>query len=197
MAASSSSIWAGPRIHLRAFTLADSEAYSAWNEDSEQARALWEIPWPRSPDGDRRWAEQESERGVRGDTIRLVIADASDRAIGDLSTHDCQPRVGTFSYGVSVAAAHRGQGYATEALGLLFRYMFRERRYQRAWVIINAFNAASVALHERLGFTREGQLRRMAFTGGEFHDQFVYGLLREEWEAGRDTGDGGIGPGPI
>ncbi len=178
-----SSIWAGERIHLRAFSLADAEIYQAWNHDSDQARALWEIRWPRSPEGDRRWAEQEAERGATGDNVRLVIADAHDRAVGDLTTHDCDARAGTFSYGVSVAADHRGQGYATEAIGLLLRYMFHERRYQKAWVIINGFNEPSITLHERLGFTREGQLRRMTYTRGQHHDQYILGLLREEWEA--------------
>lgn len=176
-------IWAGERVHLRAFSLGDAETYQAWNHDSDQARALWEIPWPRSPEGDRRWAEQEAERGASGDNIRLVIADADDRAVGDITTQNCDPRVGTFSYGVSIAAAQRRQGYATEALGLLFRNMFHERRYQKAWVVINVQNAASVTLHEQLGFVREGQLRRMTFTRGQHHDQFIYGLLREEWEA--------------
>lgn len=183
MAATPPSIWTGERIHLRAFTLADSDVYSGWNHDSEQARALWEIPWPRSLEGDQRWAEAESERGPAGDNVRLVIADTSDQAIGDITTHDCDPRAGTFSYGVSIAAPHRGHGYAAEALNLVFRYLFHERRYQKAWVIINAFNRPSIALHERLGFTREGHLRRMTFTDGQFHDQYVYGLLREEWES--------------
>ena len=182
MGETTTSIWMGERVHLRAFTLADSATYQAWNHDTDQARALWQIPWPRSPEGDERWAEREAKRGADGDNIRLVIADTDDRAIGDITTHDCDPRVGTFSYGVSIAAAHRGQGYATEALGLLFRYMFHERRYQKAWVVINAFNEASIALHERLGFTREGHLRRMTFSEGRFHDQYIYGLLREEWE---------------
>lgn len=187
---SNPSVWAGERIHLRAFSLADAAAYQAWDQDSDQARALWEIPWPRSPEGDHRWAEQETERGVTGDNRRLVVADSIDRVIGDITTHDCDPRVGTFSYGIGIAAAHRGQGFATEAIGLLLRYMFQERHYQKAWVTIFAFNAASIALHERLGFTREGQLRRMTFTRGEYHDQFVYGLLREEWEA-QQSNDGG------
>ena len=186
-----SSIWAGPRIHLRAFTLADAAVYQAWDHDSDQARALWEIPRPRSPEGDRRWAEQEAERGTTGDDGRLVIADAEGHVIGDITTHDCDARVGTFSYGVSIAATHRGHGYATEAIGLLLRYMFHERRYQKAWVTISAFNDASVALHERLGFVREGQLRRMTFTRGQHHDQYIYGLLREEWEGRQSTGSAG------
>lgn len=183
------SVWQGPRVRLRAFTIADAPVYRAWDDDSEQARALWEIPFPRSPSGDRAWADAEAARVPDGDNRRLVIADRAGLAVGDLTVHDCDPRVGTFSYGVSVGAADRGQGYATEAIGLLLRYMFEERRYQRAWVTIAAWNAPSITLHERLGFTLEGRLRRMAYTRGQHHDQLVYGLLREEWTPMR-PGDG-------
>ena len=186
----SRSVWRGARVRLRAFALADAAAYAAWDDDSDQARALGENPFPRAPEGDRVWAEREAAREPDRDDRRLVIADRAGLVIGDLTVHGCDPRVGSFSYGVTIAAAHRGHGYATEAIGLLLRYMFGERRYQRASVTIAAWKVASVALHERLGFTREGTLRRAGYTGGAFHDQYVYGLLGEEWAArSRESGD--------
>jgi len=40
-----------------------------------------------------------------------------------------------------------------------------------------------MALHERLGFTLEGRLRRMIYTEGTFHDKLIYGLTQEEFAA--------------
>jgi RimJ/RimL family protein N-acetyltransferase len=48
---------------------------------------------------------------------------------------------------------------------------------------VYAFNEASLRLHEKLGFRQEGCLRRMIFTRGAFHDEFILGLLAEEFEA--------------
>jgi RimJ/RimL family protein N-acetyltransferase len=34
---------------------------------------------------------------------------------------------------------------------------------------------------DKAGFTKEGELRKEAFTGGERVDVYRYGLLAEEW----------------
>ena len=77
---------------------------------------------------------------------------------------------------------HRRRGYATEAVQLVLKYYFEELRYQKCLVGVHSNNPASVALHEKLGFVREGTLRRMVYTGGRFHDVHHFGMLKEEWE---------------
>ena len=49
------------------------------------------------------------------------------------------------------------------------------------WVY--SFNAASLALHEKLGFVREGTLRRMVYTGGQHYDIAAFGLTADEFTA--------------
>ncbi len=46
---------------------------------------------------------------------------------------------------------------------------------------IYSFNMRSVALFEHLGFTREGVIRQCVDKRGTFEDEYLYGLLREEW----------------
>jgi len=182
-ASTATSIWRGRHVRLRAIEPADWAAYAAWNADDEQARALDALPLPQSDEAVRRWAEAESARRPEGDGFRFVIEDGAGRVVGDLTTHHCDPRAGTFAYGVTIARAHRRRGYAAEAIALVLRYYFRERRYQKATVQIFDFNEASIRLHEALGFQREGRLRRMGFTDGRFHDLVVFGLTVEEFAA--------------
>ena len=56
-------------------------------------------------------------------------------------------------------------------------------RYQKVNAEVYAFNEPSMRLHERMGFTLEGRLRRMIYTGGEYHDALFYGMTREEFES--------------
>jgi len=42
-------------------------------------------------------------------------------------------------------------------------------------------NTRSIRVWEKLGFTHEGTLRANTFEKGEFVDEAVFGLLREEW----------------
>jgi RimJ/RimL family protein N-acetyltransferase len=42
----------------------------------------------------------------------------------------------------------------------------------------------SIWRHRNLGFLEEGRLRRMIYTDGHYHDEFVLGMTAEElWNA--------------
>jgi len=77
----------------------------------------------------------------------------------------------------------RRQGYASEAIRIVLRYYFFERRYQKANVSIFEFNEGSVVLHQKLGFQPEGRLRRTVFSNGRFWDELLFGITIEEFSA--------------
>jgi RimJ/RimL family protein N-acetyltransferase len=185
----SASIWQGERVRLRAIEPSDWEAYFAWNQDDEQARGVSNIPFPQSAEAVRLWAQQEATRKPEGDAFRFVIENETGEVVGDLTTHNCDARVGSFSYGITIRREHRRNGYAAEAITLVLRYYFRELRYQKATVTIYSFNEASARLHESLGFQLEGRIRRTQFTDGALHDELIYGITTEEFVAGNE-GDG-------
>ena len=176
--------WQGEKVRLRGVEPSDAGEFFRWNLDSEMSRRL-EYVWPPvSEERVRDFARQQSLKTLEGDAFTWVIeARREGRAVGTIATHHCEPQHGTFMYGVHVAREHARRGYAAEAVRLVLKYYFEERRYQKATVSVHGYNAASVALHEKLGFRREGALRRMIYTNGEYFDQLWYGLTKEEWEA--------------
>jgi RimJ/RimL family protein N-acetyltransferase len=179
-----SSVWQGKLVRLRAFEPSDWEVYFAWDQDDEQARRLSTIPFPQSATAVREWAQREATRTPEGDSFRFVIENDAGEVVGDLTTLRCDPRVGTFSYGISILRDYRRRGYAADAISLVLRYYFHELRYQKATVSIYSFNTESARLHEKLGFILEGRIRRMIFTNGEYFDELIYGLTMEEFGAG-------------
>ena len=175
--------WQGKKVRLRGVEPADAETFFRWNLDSEMARGL-EFVWPPvSEERVRDFLRQQTLKVLEQDAFLWVIEDAEGQAVGTISTHHCEPQHGTFRYGIHVAREHARHGYASDAIGIILKYYFEERRYQKATVSVHSYNAASVALHEKLGFRHEGTLRRMIYTKGEYFDQLWYGLTREEWLA--------------
>lgn len=174
--------WQGKKVRLRGVEPADAETFFRWNLDSEMSRRL-EFVWPPvSQARVRNFLEQQSLKTLEGDAFTWVIEDDKGVAVGTIMTHHCEPQHGTFMYGVHVAREHGRKGYAAAAIQLVLKYYFEERRYQKATVSVHSYNEASIALHEKLGFRREGTLRRMIYTNGEYFDQLWYGLTRKEWE---------------
>jgi RimJ/RimL family protein N-acetyltransferase len=176
------SIWQGKRVRLRAFESIDWEDYYAWNDDTEQSRALYFIPPPGTADAQRRWAEKEAARERDGDNFRFVIEEIAERRlVGDLTINGTDQRVGCFSYGVNIARDHRGRGYAKDAILIALRYYFGELRYHKVTVRVYGFNKASMRLHESLGYQKEGQIRDVVYTHGQYYDELMYGLTSDEF----------------
>jgi RimJ/RimL family protein N-acetyltransferase len=177
------SFWQGKNVRLRAMEPSDWEAYFAWNQDDEQARNLYFIPFPQSRESVKRFAEKTSLQEPEGDDFRFVIENHEHEVVGDVTVNNCNRRVGTFGWGISIAREHRRKGYALEALVLVMRYYFQGLRYQKVTVHIYSYNEASIRLHERLGFQLEGRIRRTVYTRGQYFDELLYGMTGEEFVA--------------
>ena len=175
--------WKTDLVSLRAIEPGDAEVIYLWNQDSERARLLDFLWTPQSLAAVQAWTSQQSLRKLENGEFHWLIENAAGEPVGSISTHQCNPLAGTFSYGIDIAGPQRGKGYAQAAIRLVLRYYFHELRYQKVTVCIHADNPASIALHEKLGFQLEGRLRRMVFSGGKYLDHLYYGLTSEEFQA--------------
>jgi RimJ/RimL family protein N-acetyltransferase len=177
-------VFMGKLVRLRAVEPSDWEFFHNWNQETtDEGRMTDEIWFPRSSEGEKAWAEKEAFRGAENDAYRFQIVTLDKVLVGTIDTHSCHLRNGTFGYGLAIHPQHRRKGYASEAIWLVLRHYFHERNYQKCTAAAYSFNEASIRLHEALGFTPEGRLRRMIYTGGEYHDMLYFGMTREEFEA--------------
>lgn len=175
--------WRGEKVILRGMEPEDAEVLFEWNHDTDMCRGVDRVWFPASREHVRRWVDRASDNPLEGDEFQFAIADINGALVGTLNTMRCDRRVGAFSYGVSVRRAYQRQGYASEAIRMVLRYYFDELRYQKVTVDVFSYNAASIALHESLGFQQEGRIRRTVLTEGRFADQFYYGMTAEEFHA--------------
>jgi ribosomal-protein-alanine N-acetyltransferase len=84
-----------------------------------------------------------------------------------------------------VDAATRGQGYASEAAGLLIDYLFDTQPVYRIACSVIPENVASCRVAEKCGFSREGRSRALLFVRGEYRDSDQFSILRPDWEKRR------------
>ncbi|RAP76005.1 GNAT family N-acetyltransferase [Paenibacillus montanisoli] len=175
-------LWAGCKIRLRPAHRSDWALFHANDFDSESARLCDVIYFPRSEDGTQAWAEGQAERPTDGDNVWLAIETLDGELAGSICTNGCNPRSGTFKYGVAVFREHWRKGFASEAVRIILRYYFEELRYNKANAHVYSFNEGSAALQERLGFKQEGHLRDMIFTKGRHYDELVYGMTKSDYD---------------
>lgn len=186
-----SSIWVGDRVRLRGVEPEEWHLAMKFDEDTTVMRNADRLHPPRSKAGYRQWAEANAGK-PDDDTFGIGIESLAEKQlVGGLTTDGVDKNAGVFSYGITIGAEFQGRGYASEAIILLLRYMFGERRFQKCDVGIYAYNTASLKLHTKLGFVEEGQRRRSQFFAGEYHDVVLMGITIEEYAAAHSLGSVG------
>lgn len=138
-------------------------------------------------------------------TTVLALSRRLDSSSGDLREHDAPEHrwmveidgelvgtVGTVAtswtmgyaeIGYMIGEAHQGRGLGTLAVRALVDKLFRETDLFRVFATISVENEPSIRIATRLGFTREGLLRQHFVIGGRRVDEYLYAILRPEWQA--------------
>lgn len=177
------SIWQGKNVRLRAankndgFIFADENGNV--NTETQRRYDFIDFPYADKVFGER--IEQYLSGTSYGHDFMFIIENNNNESVGFVIVFDCDHRMGTFKYGLFLTDNAKGKGYGNEAVKLMLNYYFNELRYNKVNVYIYDYNMPSIAFHEKLGLTKEGRLRQMAYSEGKYHDIIFYGMLRDEF----------------
>lgn len=165
-------------IRLRPWTPEDVPAIAAACQDPEIPR--WtSVPSPYTEDDAREWIERTTQAWSGGRSATFAVVErASNEVAGSLSLWIVRPNVGEFGYWCAPSA--RGRGYTTRALRLLARWAFDELRPARLQLMTMIGNDASARVAAKVGFQREGTLRKYFDHRGEQRDVDMWSLLPGE-----------------
>jgi RimJ/RimL family protein N-acetyltransferase len=179
----------GERVVLRRLGWADLEQFVAYRSNEQVARyQSWDAPYPRE-EGERLVGQLMTEHpDTAGEWFQFAVAlratgPATGPLIGDCAAMPRADDPRQCEIGFTLAPEYQGRGYATEAVRLLAGYLFGRGKH-RITASCDARNAASAAVLERLGMRREGHLRQSTWAKGEWTDDLLYALLRDEWPPG-------------
>ena len=183
--------WQGERVRLRPLRIEDAEQSFINSLDSPSRQLLQlGIEMPTSVEILKSSLEKYVGCKDADGVILFVIENHEGVNVGGISWHSRDQKNGTFSFGIVVDREHRGRGYAEDAVRILLRYGFWERRFQKCNSACVHTNEASIKLHKKLGFVEEGRRRRQVFFNGEYHDDVLFGLTWEEFDAQERIGPG-------
>ncbi|GCE28787.1 ribosomal-protein-serine acetyltransferase [Dictyobacter alpinus] len=171
------------RLRLRRFKDTDLAAFLEYRNDPEVARYQ---SWEGISEAEA-WAflreQRDLQPGVPGVGMQIAIEHKeSGELLGDcyFKLEAEEPRQAELGY--SLARAYQGYGFASEAVTAWLSYAFRTFDLHRVIAITDCENSASVTLLERLGMRREGHFIQNIWFKGKWGDEYLYAILREEWE---------------
>jgi len=89
-------------------------------------------------------------------------------------------KLATIAY--SLEPTERGKGYGTEAAQIIVDYLFLCKEIPCIQATAHIKNIASQRVLEKVGFKKEGIIRKRFYIRGEWNDQVLYSILKEEWK---------------
>lgn len=172
------------RLVIRPFEPSDAEDLWRRRNDPEAARWQdWILPFRREQ-AEELVAELIAMDGpVDGEWwMAAVCAKDSPTIFGDVAVH-LSRKGRTAEVGYTFWPTHWGNGYAVEAVGALIAYLYDELGVTRVCGTVHPENPASAMVLERCGLLFEGHTRSSFWRGEECSDDWIYGMIREDWEA--------------
>ena len=173
------------RLLLRPIHLADASAVFQYRSNHLANRYQGWIPETIADVDDfivNRVSPEINEPGTWFQFV-IIIQDTGE-LIGDIGVHFSAENNFQVELGITLNEVFQGNGYATEALREIISYLFNHLGKRRITASIDPRNLRSVHLFERLGFRREAHFRESLLINGEWVDDLVYAILRNEWNTG-------------
>lgn len=172
----------GKHVLLRSIRKSDINHFLKWLNDLEITENLL-MYLPVNEIAEEKWIEKvcQSENDIIF-VIEEKLKDGKTRPIGNCGFHQVawKDRHGTFGIFIGEKQLH-GKGYGTEALSLLLDYAFKQLNFNRVNSSVFAFNKKSLRIHEKTGFKVEGTARKKIYRNGQYHDEVMLGILKDEW----------------
>ena len=176
--------WQGEKIRLRALTSDDADYRFAQSLDSISREEFnIGIELPTTVELQKTWLEKYGGCKQVNDMIAFALETHEQEYAGLVTMHSIDERHGKFSFSVLVDRPYRKRGYAEDAVRLILKYGFMERRLHKCNSACASYNTASIQLHRKLGFIQEGTLRMEWFFNGKHHDELIFGMTLEEYNA--------------
>jgi ribosomal-protein-serine acetyltransferase len=174
-----------PRLTLRPFTRRDADPLVEAVRASLPDLSRW-LPWPHP-----RYGRSDALRFIRDSGAAWEDGRAHDFALhthadavthlGNISVWPTSRREQAGEVGYWVRSDRTGQGIATEAAARVVEVAFDEMSLHRVVLRVAVGNRASERVAEKLGFLREGLLRKEVLVAGAWLDHSLWGMLDEDF----------------
>ena len=156
-----------------------------WMNDPEVTRYMT-LTIGVTPGMEEEWIQRVQKRDT--DFVWAILDDRG-RHIGFTGLHRIDWRNRKAASGIVIGDREAwGRGYATDVMRVRTKFAFETLNLHRIESEAFVENEASQKALERIGYKREGVLRKRLWSEGRWHDTIAYAILDEDYFVARDKG---------
>jgi len=168
----------GTSVLLRPFKRSDITYFLNWFNDPEVTKHLL-LYLPMSQAQEERWFErylQDEQRHIFG------IETVDGTLIGNIGLENVNWKDRNAELGIVIGEKdYWDEGYGTDAITTLLDFAFRQMNLHRVYLRVFEDNPRAKRSYEKCGFQLEGRLRESSFSDGRYRDEWIMGILRDEF----------------
>jgi RimJ/RimL family protein N-acetyltransferase len=177
-------VLAGTGFTLRELRVEDAAPLLAMLTTEEVARFI--SPPPTTVEGFERFIQWAQRERLAGNYACFAIVPAGmTTAIGLFQVRSLEPGFGSAEWGFAMGSAFWGSGIFAEGARLVLDFAFDVLRAHRLEARAAVANGRGNGALRKIGAVQEGVLRRSFLRNGQYHDQVLWGILREDWHVQR------------
>jgi ribosomal-protein-alanine N-acetyltransferase len=169
-------------VTLRELRQSDAPALLAMLATEEVERFI--SPPPTTVEGFERFIAWTHRQRAAGDYVCFAVVPAgADSAIGIFQIRQLDPSFTTAEWGFALGSAYWGTGVFMDAAKLALAFAFGSIGVHRMEARAALKNGRGNGALSKIGAVREGVLRKSFLKKGEYLDQALWSILREDWLA--------------
>jgi RimJ/RimL family protein N-acetyltransferase len=135
--------------------------------------------YPLSTAEEEDWWSGHLERA--NDYVFAIEAD-DGIYIGNIGLHNVERENRRATLGIVIGdKAYWGKGYGTDAIETMLGWAFGWLNLHRVTLTVYADNERAMRCYQSCGFRHEGTMRQARYSEGQYLDEHVMGILREEF----------------
>lgn len=131
--------------------------------------------------GEQHWYEQiylKQEHQL----VSMVIEDlATGERVGHCGYNKLDWKNRKATVGIFVRKEHWGKGFGKDTLMTLCHFAFAQLNMQKVQLFVFATNEQGIRVYEKCGFQKEVHMQQAAFQDGQYVDDYLMGVLVEEF----------------
>ena len=171
----------GKLVRLREYRKSDIKLVLEYINDVEVKRNLNPgIPFPYTMEDEEKWYETNS---ALNDTYNFAIETIEDKIyFGGCGINNVDWKNSKVVVGIFIGNKdYWNNGYGTDAMNVLIKFIFEQMNINKIKLHVYSFNERAIKCYEKCGFKQEGVLRKELYRNGQYYDEILMGLLKEEY----------------
>jgi len=173
----------GHHVLLRALRPSDAAVLHGLLTAPEVARFV-SAP-PGSVEAFESFIDKANRQPSRKYICYAVTLKGSDTAIGMFQIRETEPHFQVAEWGFALGSAFWGIGIFTESAQLILQFAFLTLGVHRLEARAAVRNGRGGRALQKMGAVQEGVLRKSFKCNGEYLDQVLYAIVKEDWSASR------------